>query len=264
MRTYNGTNRADTFDGGNRGERVFGYGGDDDLFGNGGNDFLFGGDGRDLLVGGTGDDRLDGGSGSDLLAGEKGDDTLIGGGGFDYADYFYAAAAVNVNLATGYVVDGDGGNDNLQSIEGAYGSRFNDILRGSDGANELYGERGNDVLIGGAGQDSTYGGAGADRFVFADGDVSATLGRADLMGDFSRSDGDLIDLRGVDADSGAAGDQKFDFIGSAAFSGTAGELRASIVDGHTVLTADIDGDKIADGFISVDTNQPLVAADFAL
>ena len=131
MRTYRGTNGRDVFDGSNRDERVFGRGGDDDLFGYGGDDELHGGGGRDLVVGDDGDDTLYGDGGSDLLSGERGDDALDGGSGYDYATYFYSRAGVSVDLAAGSASDGNGGTDTLTSIEGVYGSKFADTLRGS-------------------------------------------------------------------------------------------------------------------------------------
>lgn len=264
MRIYRGTDARDVFDGTNQAERVYGYGGNDDLFGYGGDDTLYGGAGRDLLVGDDGADTLYGGSGSDLLAGERGNDALDGGSGYDYATYFYADAGASVSLATGAASDGNGGADTLTAIEGVYGSKFDDAIRGDAGSNELFGNAGDDTLRGGAGQDLVVGNAGADRFVFVDGEVSATLKGADLIGDFSHGEGDRIDLSGIDANTNAAGNQAFTFIGGAAFSGTAGELRFEVVNGETVLTGDIDGDKIADGFIRVDTDQPLVTSDFAL
>lgn len=264
MRTYRGTNERDVFNGSNRDERVFGRGGDDDLFGYGGNDELHGGAGRDLLVGDDGDDTLYGDGGSDLLAGERGDDALDGGSGYDYATYFYSRAGVSVDLAAGSASDGNGGTDTLTAIEGVYGSKFADTLRGDAGTNELFGNRGDDVLIGGVGQDLTVGNAGADRFVFADGDVSTTRAAADLIGDFRHAEGDRIDLSGLDADATVAGDQAFAFVGGAAFSGTAGELRFEVIHGETVLMGDVDGDTIADSYIRVDTNQPLVSADIVV
>lgn len=264
MRTYRGTDARDIFDGTNQAERVYGYGGNDDLFGYGGNDLLYGGNGNDLLVGDDGADKLYGQAGSDLLAGERGNDLLNGGGGFDYATYFYSDAGVTVNLAAGTAADGLGGTDTLTSIEGVYGSDFADTIRGDAGTNELFGNRGNDVLIGGAGQDLTVGNAGADRFVFADGDVSNKLATADLIGDFSRGEGDTIDLSGLDANAGVAGDQAFTFVGTAAFSGTAGELRFEVIRGETVLMGDVNGDKVADGFIRLDGHPAIVAADLIL
>ena len=264
MRTYRGTDGRDIFDGSNAAERVFGYGGNDDLFGYGGDDLLYGGAGNDLLVGDDGDDKLYGQAGSDLLAGERGDDLLNGGAGYDYATYFYDRTGVTVDLAKGTATDGSGGKDTLVSIEGVYGSDFADTIRGNAGSNELFGNAGNDVLIGGAGQDLTVGNAGADRFVFNDGDVSSTLARADLIGDFSRAERDKIDLSGIDANTTVAGDQAFKYVGNAAFTGTAGELRFEVIHGEAVLMGDTNGDKIADGFIRVDVTQDLVRNDFIL
>jgi len=264
MRTYRGTDGRDIFDGTNRAERVYGYGGNDDLFGYAGDDLLYGGAGDDLLVGDNGDDRLYGQTGSDLLAGERGNDVMDGGVGFDYATYFYARAGATVDLAAGTAADGFGFTDTLISVEGVYGSKFADTIRGDAGVNELYGNAGDDVLIGGAGQDLTVGDAGADRFVFANGDLSSTLGSADLIGDFSGREGDLIDLSGVDANAGVAGDQAFAFLGRGAFTGTAGELRYDASGGELVLSADLNGDRVADAFIRVDGTNTLVATDFVL
>lgn len=264
MRTYYGTDGRDIFDGTNAAERVFGYGGNDDIFGYGGDDLLYGGNGNDLLVGDNGDDKLYGQNGSDLLSGERGNDLLDGGAGYDYATYFYSSGAASVNLLDGTATDGMGGTDTLTSIEGVYGSKFADRIRGDDGSNELFGNAGNDILRGGGGQDLTVGNAGADRFVFVDGDISKTLAKADLIGDFSHAERDKIDLSGIDANTKASGDQAFTFIGDHAFSGTAGELRFEMIHGEAVLMGDTNGDKIADGFIRVDVTQPLVANDFAL
>lgn len=264
MRTYRGTQGRDIFDGSNRAERVYGLGGNDDLFGYGGDDLLYGGGGKDLLVGDDGADQLYGGDGSDLLAGERGNDKVDGGAGFDYATYFYAPTGADVNLAAGTATDGFGGTDTLTSIEGVYGSKFADTIRGNGNTNELFGNGGNDVLIGGGGQDLTVGDAGADRFVFNDGDVADELANADLIGDFSRGEGDKIDLSGLDANANQAGDQAFTYLGTGAFTGKAGELRFDSVGGEGVLFGDVDGDKIADGFIRVDTNQAIVAADLIL
>ena len=265
MPTYYGTNRRDIFDGGAADERVYGLAGDDDLYGNGGRDELYGDNGWDLLVGGSGDDRLFGGAGSDLLDGGQGDDLLNGGSGFDYADYQFAASRVVVNLSTGTATDdGDGGRDRLRAIEGVYGSRFGDRLTGDKGTNELFGEDGNDWLTGGGGQDLTVGGFGADRFIFADGDTSSNLDRADLIGDFRRNEGDRIDLHGIDANTAEAGDQAFAFVGSAAFSGRAGELRFTHLNGETLLLGDTNGDAAADLYIRMSDTQTLVQGDFML
>ena len=53
---------------------------------------------------------------------------------------------------------------------------------------------------------------------------------------------DRIDLAAIDADPALAGDQAFTWIGAAAFSGRAGELR--VVPG--LVQGDLDGDGLAD------------------
>ena len=57
----------------------------------------------------------------------------------------------------------------------------------------------------------------------------------------------MIDLKAVDADAGTRGNQDFDFIGAASFSGTPGELRIGA--GGRLVLGDTDGDRAADLFI---------------
>ena len=77
-----------------------------------------------------------------------------------------------------------------------------------------------------------------------------------------------IDLSSIDADANAAGDQAFNFIGSDAFSGAAGELRAVFDAGSSIWTVsgDVDGDGLADLAIHVTTtgSDPIASGDFAL
>ncbi|MDP8994606.1 MAG: hypothetical protein M3N07_06465, partial [Pseudomonadota bacterium] len=85
---------------------------------------------------------------------------------------------------------------------------------------------------------------------------------------------DKIDLARIDADTTAAGNQAFTFIGSAAFSGNgaAGQLRAENLGEATPsynvwrVEGDVDGDGVADFSIEVyiEVGQPLTASDFIL
>ena len=97
-------------------------------------------------------DILTGNSGNNQIQGFGGADRINGGAGFDTAVYLDANSAVNVNLSTGVVTGGSGG-DTLISIERVLGSRFNDVLTGSN-ANESF--------LGGLGADNIDGGAGID------------------------------------------------------------------------------------------------------
>ncbi|MGF6230850.1 hypothetical protein QFZ27_004805 [Inquilinus ginsengisoli] len=87
---------------------------------------------------------------------------------------------------------------------------------------------------------------------------------ADVVTDFSHAQGDEIDLAAIDANAGAAGNQAFSFIGANLYSGTAGQLRFSIVNGVTTVAGDVDGDQISDFHIVLTGSIALVAADFVL
>jgi Ca2+-binding RTX toxin-like protein len=146
-----------------------------------------------------------------------------------------------------------------------YGGDGNDKLYGKDGADVLKGEVGNDWLEGGTGRDRFYGGTGADDFVFREGDFAGlTSSTADQIHDFSQADGDRVRLNLIDANSGVAGDQGFAFIGSGAFSHTAGELRYQQISGNTYVQGDTDGDGQADFWIRLDGLHALASGDFVL
>jgi hypothetical protein len=68
----------------------------------------------------------------------------------------------------------------------------------------------------------------------------------------------------IDADSATAGDQAFAFIGAAAFSGVAGELRAEQLASNVIVSADVNGDGTADFTIQLTGSFAMTAADFVL
>lgn len=68
----------------------------------------------------------------------------------------------------------------------------------------------------------------------------------------------------MDADTTVAGDQNFSFIGSAAFSGVAGQLRYSHVNNFTYVEGDTNGDGTADFFIRINGIHALITSDFTL
>ncbi len=115
-----------------------------------------------------------------------------------------------------------------------------DVIRGSAGADLLFGFGGCDTLTGGRGADALTGGGGADVFRFITA-ADSRAGAPDTITDFAAGH-DTLDLRPIDAAAGVKGNQAFDFIGAADFSGTAGELRLA----GRLLEADRDGDGLAD------------------
>jgi Ca2+-binding RTX toxin-like protein len=219
------------------------------ITGNAASNTLSGGAGDDKLLGNDGDDALFGGSGNDVLAGGNGGDALYGGTG---KDAVYAGDG-------GDKAHGGSGDDRL------YGGAGNDALSGGSGRDALYGGAGRDKLSGGAGADKLHGGGGADMFIFTplkDSTVAAA-GR-DTIFDFSRKEGDRIDLKGIDASTTAGGNQAFSFIGADTFSKTAGELRYERKDGGTYVYGDVNGDGKADFSIRIDSAIDFTKADFLL
>lgn len=270
-------------------------GSDDDnvLSGLGGNDTLLGGLGRDFLYGGDGADSLDGEGGSDRVYGGAGADTIIGGAGWDNLWGDAGDDTLDGGNGTDWLFGGDG----IDTLSGGterdilYGQAGNDILRGGDGDDTLHGGNDNDDLAGDAGNDWLFGGAGADRleggigddriqgsygrdvlaggagadtFIFSNGDSAASAAGADRIRDFSRAEGDRIDLSAIDANGGAAGDGAFIFVGTTAFSGAAGELRFTTSTTTTLVEGDMNGDGVADFSLIVDGTVPLTGADFIL
>ena len=77
---------------------------------------------------------------------------------------------------------------------------------------------------------------------------------------------DKIDLKSVrfDANTEFEGDQAFTFVGAAAFSGSAGELRYESRISNGIVSADVDGDGNADLQIIIENNALLMSDDFIL
>lgn len=237
----------------------------------GGSDTL---SGFENVLGSAFDDFLWGDNAANVLEGGTGDDSLDGNGGIDTASYASATGRITVDLSLAGAQDTSGaGSDSLSSIENLIGTAFGDLLRGSAGANHLFGGAGIDFLeggagadrlIGGDGRDTLTGGAGADRFVFDDGDSGRSALTTDFIVDFDQFGGDRIALNQIDADTAQSGDQAFAFIGTSAFSGTAGELRSEFDGTDTYVQGDTDGDGYADFAIRLNGPQALDGFAFVL
>jgi parallel beta-helix repeat protein len=157
-----------------------------------------------------------------------------------------AALELPVTVASA-ALTGTAANDKLVGTAG------NDSLIGASGKDFLNGGDGSDIIVGGNGVDTLAGGDGDDVFVYRHAS-NATTG--DVIADFS--DGDIIDLSGIDASTKSSGNQTFEFIGSKGFSGKEGELQYK----KGIVAGDVNGDKAADFHIEIANHHGLAAGDF--
>ena len=63
---------------------------------------------------------------------------------------------------------------------------------------------------------------------------------------FTRTNGERIDLSVIDADSIRNGNQSFSFIGSNPFSNVKGQLRVQQSGAHAIVSGDVNGNGVAD------------------
>jgi Ca2+-binding RTX toxin-like protein len=173
--------------------------------------------------------------------------------------------AVNLTLVDGDPNwDGDGTANGtvvdpgfLASGERAFvGTKRRDVLTGNLLSNTIRGRKGNDWLQGGLGIDNLIGGRGKDRFVYTDAAESTAAQRDSVK----VGRGDRFVFSSFDGDSSTDGQQKLSFIGRAAFSGVAGELRAT----RSVLEADLNGDSLADFAVNLRGNTLITGSNLVI
>ena len=150
------------------------------------------------------------------------------------------------------------------TIENVRTDGGNDVVNGNAAANRIETKAGDDTVSGGAGDDIIIAGTGfdvitgdegADLFVFQSGadSFSATdPTKFDRITDFEQGI-DKIDLDAFEAAN---------FIGTANFSGQAGQLRFGSFGGDTLIQLDTDGDGDADFNVMLTGNKVLTASDF--
>ncbi|MDQ0454340.1 M10 family metallopeptidase C-terminal domain-containing protein [Rhizobium paknamense] len=271
-------------------DTLHGGDGNDMLYGDAGNDTLYGDAGSDTLNGGVGNDSLNGGAGDDSFTIEVGVDTYDGGDGNDTFSFAAATKALTLNLTDATLNKNDAAGETYANIETFIGTRLADTMTGDDNANIFDGGAGNDILttgggndrliggagndtltggdgsdtlIGGAGMDKLYGGAGTDIFVFNLMSDSTSTAR-DFIYDFSLSEGDLIDLSAIDANTKVLADQAFTWVSTTAFSGVASELRVEYGASFTTVSGDLNGDKKLDFAFNLNKGFVLTADSFIL
>jgi Ca2+-binding RTX toxin-like protein len=279
---------------------IYGSFGAETLRGGAGNDILVGGSGTTTLIGGGGADILYGGLGSDtftyqsiahsnfaaydLIVGfssgqDKIDISAIDGGKvtlarYDGVTFVYSApdaggafqsviTVQGVSLKSTDLITSGGATQAFTVVGDGAGHDVADVLVAGGGHDILYGLDGADTLTGGGGADFQVGGTGADSFVFNAVDESSSIA-SDLVFDFSSAQGDKIDLRGIDARTTVAGDDAFTVVTS--FSNVAGQLIIGAADGsgYHHLSADVNGDGVADFVLALQVIGTLTASDILL
>ena len=150
-----------------------------------------GGDGIEIFDLGSGADTggagrnfniILGGSGADILTAEGFWEDVFGGSGDDTI----------TATGKGSWLFGGTGNDTITGSDAVTPWYLAERLFGGDGNDTIDGGGGDDLIYGGAGDDSLTGGSGADIFIFSEGHGN------DTIEDFSKTDGDMIYLRGFD------------------------------------------------------------------
>ena len=259
-----GTDAAEPRTGSYANDSILGFGGDDHIIGLGGSDQLFGHGGADLLEGGLGDDiyqLID--DRSDTIIDIGGVDTVRATVGIDLEDY---PEIENLTMAIDYSGRPLLGNELDNELIDWGGSNR---LDGRDGDDYLSGGAGNDVLIGGLGTEFMLGGQGRDRFDFRSvEEIGAGETTRDVIWDFKPT-ADKINLGAIDANEQFAGNQAFQLLGFAEFTGKAGELRwvyeqRADLSAVTLIEGDTDGDGVADFQLELNGRLPMYAADFIL
>jgi Ca2+-binding RTX toxin-like protein len=163
------------------------------------------------------------------------------------------------------------GNDFNQYISGNEGSNVlqggggADNLAGAGGFDRLFGGEGDDFLNGGRGADDLIGGNGADQFFYHETlDTGLTAGSFDVIHDFSRAQGDLINVGQWDSNDLVAGNQDWTFVGATASFTAPGQIGFSSDGVDTFILFNTDNDAMHEATIRVLGVQTVDAGWFVL
>ena len=97
-------------------------------------------DGNDVFLGDGGFDEFIGEGGDDIMVGSAGRGKMVGMSGFDWATYKDNTFGVNADLSIPIIFDEaptlpqNAALDEYESMEGLSGTKFNDVLKGSNDA----------------------------------------------------------------------------------------------------------------------------------
>ncbi|MBW6400465.1 right-handed parallel beta-helix repeat-containing protein [Roseomonas sp. HJA6] len=117
------------------------------------------------------------------------------------------------------------------------GTAANETIRGFETA---------DIFVIGGSRDTVIGKDGTDTFRFQQSAIGAASTNGTTIEDFRPQSGEKLDLAAIDAIACTEANDAFHFIGTAAFSGRAGELRWTDIGALRLIEGDIDADRSAD------------------
>ncbi len=135
------------------------------------------------------------------------------------------------------------------TIEGATATcliRNDDAFESNPKDEAIRGFEVSDIFRLGGGIDTVTGGDGRDLFVFRQTALGDAIRSSTTITDFDHAIGETLDLSAIDAVSCTPENDVFDFIGSAPFSGTTGELRWQPGETELLIHGDTTGDGEAD------------------
>jgi hypothetical protein len=234
---------------------------------------MTGNHGGQVLAGSTGAETLSAGMGNNYFLGNAGTSSLASGHtksvgtGVTIVSYANSPNSVEVDLLRGTARNGYGGTDALTSIHTIIGSSYGDVFHGGASPDSFYGGAGADTFIAGPAKDVFYGGPGADHFVFTNWKYTRVGPNHDIIADFSHTDGDKIDLSGIDANLTKLGHQHFVFIGTDTFAHYHA-LHPSVIGmvrfAHGMLQGNVNAHLVADFAIEVHGVTSLHASDLLL
>lgn len=206
-------------------ENAIGGNGDDTFFDNESNNSLAGRDGDDWFQITGGIDSVDGGAGSDTVR-------LVGA----FEDYRFVNQGDSI-IAFSKASDNRATLSGIEYVEFLNGTQLfsaEDLLRGALSVDPISGKPARAIRF----ENET-------EQIYSFKDKGWAAGDSGAIANFDRED--EIDLRSIDADLTHDGFQGFSYIGRSLFTGEAGELRF----GRGVLSADLDGDAVADFFLTI-------------
>jgi serralysin len=143
------------------------------------------------------------------------------------------------NIANALLYNGD----TRSLIENARGSAGNDVITGNDAVNVLSGGDGSDVF----------------RFLSV---AQSSTSAVDRITDFSSVD--TLDFSVIDANTATSFNDTFQFLGTSAFTGHAGEIRYEHINNDVIVYADVNGDGIPDLQVHLQNLATISSSNFIL